>query len=153
MTASIAHKTHPKTGLPIQEVPTFAVGDLVTEAFLSDGYPGVVVAATAKTVWVRPVSFVGNFAATDAPGYNGYGDTGTIAVDPESVEQALAAGKEGASKYVLRVSLHPVRATSMSPREEMEYGSAGFHRAKWAIPNSAAGSLRPGASYRQDPHV
>lgn len=152
MTASTL-QSHPKTGLPVQEVPTFAVGDLVTEHFLSDGHPGVVVAVTPKTVWVAGVQFVGNFSADDAPGYNGYGDSGTIVVDPESVEQALARGKSGASKYVLRVSSRPTTGASMSWREREQYGDAGFHRAKWAIPNSRAGSLSKGAKYRRDPHV
>lgn len=148
MTASTL-QTHPKTGLPIEEVPTFEVGDLVTETFLSDGHPAVVVAVTAKTVWVSSVRFVGNFSADDSPGYNGYGDSGTIVVDPESVEQAKAAGKSRAKKYVLRVSPHP---TSGSFAEQEKYG-ARFHRAKWAIPNSRAGSLSKGARYRRDPHV
>jgi hypothetical protein len=148
MTASTLQR-HPKTGLPVEEVPTFAVGDLVTENFLSDGHPAVVVAVTAKTVWVSSVSFIGNFSATDAPGYNGYGDSGTITVDPESVEQAMARGKSGASKYVLRVSPRPTRG---SMREEEQYGGE-FHRARWAVPNSRAGSLSAGARYRRDPHV
>ena len=148
MTASTL-QTHPKTGLPIEPVPTFEVGDLVTESFLSDGYPGVVVAVTPKTVWVSRVRFIGNFSADDAPGYNGYGDSGTITVDPESVEQAKARGKDSAHKYVLRVSPHP---TSGSFAEQEKYGPR-FHRAKWALPNSRAGSLSAGARYRQDPHV
>lgn len=142
--------THPKTGLPVESVPAFQVGDLVTEHFMSDGYPAVVVAATPKTLWVRRVEFVGNFSAADSPGYNGYGDSGTIAVDPESVEQAVKAGKEGATKYVLRVGSKP--STSMSLREQEQYGSTSLHRAKWGLPGSHAGSLSAGAKYRQDPH-
>ena len=142
---------HPKTGLPIQEVPEFKVGDLVTEGIMSDGYPGVVVHATAKTVYVHSVDWVGNFSADDAPGHNGYGDSGTIAVDPESVERALAKGKEGASKYVLRVAPKPsLSGTSFNEREK--YGEAGFHRASWRRPGGF-GHLSAGARYRQDPHV
>jgi len=141
---------HPKTGFPVETVPTFEVGDLVTEAFMSDGYPGVVVAATAKTVYVRRVRFIGNFKADDAPGYNGYGDSGTITVDPESVTEAVAAGKDGATKYVLRVNRH---TTSGSFADEEKYGSRQYHRAGFRLPNSSAGSLRKGASYRQDPHI
>jgi hypothetical protein len=114
----------------------------------------VVVAATTKTVWVSKVGFVlGNVSADDQPGYNGYGDSATIVVDPESVERALAQGKDGASKYVLRVSPKPTASYSMSLREQEQYGDQGFHRAKWAVPNSRAGSLSAGAKYRQDPHV
>lgn len=145
--------THPKTGLPVQGVPTFEVGDLVTEAFLGDATPGVVVAVTPKTVWVAGVDFVvGNVSANDVPGYNGYGDSATLVVDPESVEQALALGKAGARKYVVRVSSKPAVGYSMSMREREEFPE-GFHRARWAIPNSQAGGLRAGASYRRDPHV
>lgn len=145
-------EVHPKTGLPIQEVPTFEVGDLVTESFLSDGYPGVVVAVTAKTVWVGGVTYqVANVSPDDVPGYNGYGDSATLAVDPESVEKSIALGKAHATKYVLRVGSKPTTSFSIAEREK--YGEAGFHRAKWAIPNSAAGSLSKGARFRQDPHV
>lgn len=151
MSTATGFQTHPKTGLPVEEVPTFKVGDLVTESFLSDGHPAVVVAVTPKTVWVSSVSFVGNFSASDAPGYNGYGDSGTIAVDPESVEQALAKGKDGATKYVLRVGSRP--STSLSMNEVEKYGSDRVHRAGWRLPNSRAGSLSPGARYRRDPHV
>ena len=143
---------HPKTGYPVQSVPTFAVGDLVTESFLSDAHPGVVVAVTPKTVWVSGVDFVvGNVSENDVPGYNGYGDSATIAVDPESVEQALAVGKDGARKYVLRVSAQPT--TSLSINERETYGSDRVHRAGWRLPNSRAGSLSAGARYRRDPHV
>ena len=145
-------EVHPKTGLPIQPVPAFKVGDLVTESFLSDGYPGVVVAATAKTVYVGSVKFLGNFSADDAPGYNGYGDSGSIVVDPESVEQAIAKGKDAATKYVLRVAPKP-SVSGTSGRERDTYGEAGFHRAGWRLPNSRSGSLSAGARYRQDPHV
>lgn len=153
MTQTTQFETHPKTGLPIQQVPTYEVGDLVTEHFLSDGTPGVVVAVTPKTVWVAGVDFVGNFSENDAPGYNGYGDSGTIAVDPESVEQAKKVGKKGATKYVLRVASQPTRPMSMSINDRETYGEAGYHRAGWRLPNSRAGSLSSGASYRRDPHV
>lgn len=148
---SAAPAIHPKTGRPVEEVPAFAVGDLVTEHFLSDASPAVVVevSASGKTIWVSGVDFVGNFSQSDLPGYNGYGDSGTIAVDPESVEQALAAGKAGARKYVLRISPHTRRGSS---NEEQQYGGE-FHPAKWAVPNSAYGSLSAGAKYRRDPHV
>lgn len=150
MSTATAFQIHPKTGLPIQEVPTFEVGDLVTESFLGDGHPGVVVAVTAKTVWVGGVSFVGNFSAEDAPGYNGYGDSGTIAVDPESVQQSIALGKDHATKYVLRVGAQPTTSSSIAEREKYD---GQFHRAGWRLPNSRAGSLSKGASYRRDPHV
>lgn len=143
--------THPKTGLPVQTAPTFEVGDLVTEHILSDGYPAVVVHATAKTVYVRRVDWVGNFRSDDAPGYNGYGDSGTIAVDPESVAEAISRGKGGgANKYVLHVSAHPT--TSYSMAEQEVYGEAGFHRARWRMPGGSM-YLTAGAKYRQDPHV
>lgn len=161
--------THPKTGLPIQRVATFAVGDLVTESIGSDAYPGVVVAVEGKgkTVYVRPVRFVlGNVSGSDVPGLNGYGDSATLVVDPESVEQAIAEGKgaqganlwsdeRGARKYVLRVSARPTgRETGDYPshRQCEEVGSTTFHRARWAIPGQSYGSLSAGAHYRQDPH-
>lgn len=150
MNVAAQFESHPKTGLPVEPVPAFKVGDLVTEHFLSDGYPGVVVAATAKTVYVAKVSFLGNFSPSDVPGHNGYGDSGSIVVDPESVEAAIAAGKEQASKYVLRVAPKPT--TSASSRERETYGG-GFHRAGWRKPGNGAGYLSAGASYRQDPHV
>ena len=142
---------HPKTGLPVQEVPALTVGDLVSETIMSDSYPAVVVAASAsgKTVWVRSVEWVGNFSADDAPGWNGYGDSGTIAVDPESVERAIAQGKEGATKYRQRVSAKPERYGSI--RDQERYGPE-FHRARWARPGGYGG-LSKGARYRQDPHV
>ncbi len=147
-TATAEFETHPKTGLPVLPVAAFERGDLVTESIMSDGYPGVVVHATPKTAYVRRVSFVGNFSADDAPGYNGYGDSGTIAVDPESVEEALAAGKAGAHKYVLHV--YPAaRYGSLNERDT--YGET-FHRAAWREPNGGSMRLSKGASYRQDPH-
>lgn len=151
MNETQAHQVHPKTGHPVQEHPTFEKGDLVTEYFLGDGYPAVVVHATPKTVYVHKVAFQGNFQSHDLPGYNGYGDSGTIAVDPESVEKALAAGKEGATKYVLRVSSRASNSLSIAEREK--YGSEYLHRASWRLANSTTGVLRPGASYRRDPHV
>lgn len=144
---------HPKTGLPVQPVPTYSVGDLVSEHINSDAYPAVVVAVTPKTVWVSKVAFVGAFAPGDTPGYNGYGDSGTIVVDPESVQQALAAGPEKASKYVLRVAPKPVSPRSMSMRDEQAYGSEGYHRAGWRKPGASGMYLSTGASYRQDPHL
>lgn len=149
MTATIEHEIHPDTGLPVQPVHDFKVGDLCTEAFLGDGYPAVVVHRTPKTVYAARVEFIGHFSADDAPGWNGYGDSGTITIDPESVERAIAAGKDAATKYVLRV--YPAdRYGSLNERDT--YGER-FHRAAWRLPNSSAGSLRPGARYRQDPHV
>lgn len=147
--STTTHEVHHITGLPIEEYPTFEVGDLVSENINSDSYPAVVVAATDKTVWVASVKWVGNFSADDAPGWNGYGDSGTIAVDPESVEAALAAGKAGAASYRLRV--RPTPTTSMSMREADEYGKAGFHRTSWRRHQSFY--LTKGARYRQDPHV
>lgn len=142
---------HKKTGLPIQPVPAFKVGDLVTERINSDGSPGVVVHATAKTVYVRPVEFVGSFKADDTPGYNGYGDSGTIVVDDESVKEAIAKGKEGAAKYVLHVNSRPSTGGSVSGREREQYGEA-FHRAGWQRPGGHF-RLSSGASYRRDPHL
>lgn len=144
-----APAVHPKTGLPVQQVPSFEVGDLVTEHINSDGYPGVVVAVSpsGKTVWVSGVDFLGNFSANDAPGYNGYGDSGSIVIDPESVEQAIAAGKDAATKYVVRISPHAHRG---SLNDDRQYGGE-FHFAGWHPPGGY-GSLSKGASYRQDPH-
>ena len=144
---------HPKTGLPVQEVPAFAVGDLVSETIMSDSYPAVVVAVSesGKTVWVRSVEWVGNFSPDDAPGWNGYGDSGTIAVDPESVQRAVAAGKgEGATRYFQRVYARPEQYGSIRDRET--YGGD-FHRARWARTGGGYGGLSKGARYRQDPHV
>jgi hypothetical protein len=142
---------HPVTGLPVQNVAVFSVGDLVTEAFMSDGTPGVVVAieGKGKTVYVRPVNFiVGN--ATEQSFANYYDDT-TIVVDPASVEAAVALGKgEGARKYVLRINNH---ARYTNGREQDQYGSREMHSAKWAIPGSSAGSIWAGAKFRRDPHV
>lgn len=143
-----SHVTHAKTGLPVQEVPTFAVGDLVSENIGSDSYPAVVVAVTPKTVWVRHVAYVVNAQANDVPGYNGYGDSATLVIDPEDVDQAVAQGKTGASKYILRVA---GQASYASGREQDQYGQPRIHRARWARPGGY-GSVTPGASYRQDPH-
>jgi hypothetical protein len=151
MTAVAQFERHPKTGLPVESVPTFKVGDLVTEHFLSDGHPGVVVAVTPKTVWVAGVDYqVGNVSDNDVPGWNGYGDSATLVVDPESVERAVARGREGASKYVHRVGARPTTSASIGERET--YGGD-FHRASWKRPNSSAGYLSAGARYRRDPHV
>jgi hypothetical protein len=144
---------HPTTGLPVEPHHAFEVGDLVTEGIMSDGYPGVVSAATAKTVWVQRVKFVGNFNANDAPGYNGYGDSGTIAVDPEHVKAQVAKGKEGARRYFLRVYSSPVTGPSLSNRDAQRFGPAGFHRSSWRSSGGGHGHLSPGARYRQDPHV
>lgn len=146
--STMTHETHPVTGRPIQETPTFKVGDLVTEAFNGDGYPGVVVHATAKTAWVASVRFVGNFSKDDAPGYNGYGDSGTIAIDPEDVAAVVAKGKDAATKYVLYVSPH-VRKGSFNDDEK--YGGT-YHPAKWHRPGGGF-TLSAGARYRQNPHV
>lgn len=144
-------QNHPKTGLPVMEHATFEVGDLVTEHMMSDGYPGVVVHATAKTVYVARVDYqIGNVSPDDVPGYNGYGDSATLVVDPESVERALAAGKEQASKYCLRISAQP--STGLSLDEERQYGSPRAHRASWRRPGGY-GSLSKGAKFRRDPHV
>ena len=154
MTTTTAFAVHKTTGLPIEEYPTFEVGDLVTESINSDGYPGVVVHVTPKRVYVRGVNFVGNFKADDAPGWNGYGDSGSIAVDPESVTEALALGPDGASKYVLYVSPHVSgfrHPGGGSFNEQDKYGEAGFHRSRWRKPGGY-GSLSKGARYRQDPH-
>lgn len=151
MSETQTFERHPKTGFPVQPVEAFKVGDLVTERFLGDGEPGVVVHATAKTVYVASVDFVlGNVSENDVPGYNGYGDSATLTVDPESVERALAKGKDGGRKYVLRVASKPSRPDSINGRET--YGEQ-YHRAAWCLPNSTAGSLGKGASYRRDPHV
>lgn len=149
MTTATAFETHPDTGLPVRPAPTFAVGDLVTEHIGSDGYPGVVVHATPKTVWVRSVSFVGNFSPNDAPGWNGYGDSGTIAVDPDDVERQVAFGKSGATKYVHYVS---PQSQVGSFNDQDKYGRAGFHPARWHRPGGSF-SLSVGAQYRQDPHI
>jgi hypothetical protein len=141
--------THPKTGRPIQVLPTFEVGDMVTEHVVSDGYPGVVVAVTAKTVWVRRVDFISSFAPDDAPGYNGYGDSGSIAIDPESVEMALAEGKERATKYALYISPRP---STGSFTESDLYGGT-FHRATYRRPGASYTSISKGARYRLDPHL
>lgn len=153
MSVKTEFEAHAKTGLPIEPHIEFEVGDLVTEHFLSDGTPGVIVHVTPKTVYVANVRWVGNFHENDAPGWNGYGDSGSIAIDPESVEEAVKAGKEGgATKYVLRVASKPsVMGTSFNDREK--YGEAGFHRSGWRLPNSSAGYLSKGARYRRDPHV
>lgn len=152
MSVATEFARHPKTGLPVQPVVTFEVGDLVSETIMSDSYPAVVVAVSesGKTVWVRSVEWVGNFSPDDAPGWNGYGDTGTIAVDPESVERAIAQGKEGATKYRQRVAAKPDQYGSIRDRET--YGEAGFHRARWSRPGGYGGLFK-GARYRQDPHV
>lgn len=155
---------HPVTGLPVQRVATFAVGDLVTEAIGSDGYPAVVVAVEGKgkTVYVRKVAFqVGN--VTEGSHANYMEDT-TLVVDPESVEQALAAGKgnqskgawsdeRGATKYVLKVASQPDPGASHSEKEKVGAGAEGLHRARWGLPNVRYGSIWPGARYRRDPHV
>lgn len=141
--------THPQTGRPIAEVPTFEVGDLVTERVNSDGYPAVVVAATAKTVWVSSVDYVVNAQDGDRPGHDGYGDSATLVIDPDSVEEALAAGKEGASKYVLWVSPRP---SDGSFNDEEKYGGS-HHRAKYRRPGSPYTVLTRGARYRRDPHL
>lgn len=143
---------HPDTGLPIEPHAIFEVGDLVTEGIMSDGYPGVVSHVTAKNVWVQPVEFVGNFSADDAPGWNGYGDSGTIAIDPEHAASQAAKGKAGARRYFLRVYSRPVTGPSLSGRDAERFGEAGFHRSQW-VASGGHGHLSKGARYRQDPHV
>lgn len=140
---------HPKTGLPVAPTAEFKVGDLVTERLLGDGYPAVVVAVTPKTVWVQKVQWLGNFNEGDQPGHNGYGDTGTIVVDPESVERAIARGKDGANKYVLYVRPRP---TSGSLGDQDLYGGQ-HHEARWRQPGADYAYLTAGARYRRDPHV
>lgn len=149
MTDTTTFQIHPKTGRPIQPHTTFEVGDLVTEHLLGDGSPAVVVAVTPKTVWVQRVAFIGNFRQDDQPGYNGYGDSGTIAVDPDSIEEALAKGRDGAAKYVLYV--HP-RPTSGSLADQDIFGGT-YHRSTWRRPGSSYQTLSQGAKYRRDPHV
>lgn len=149
--APLVHKV---TGLPVKPVAVLSVGDLVTEHVMSDGYPGVVVAVTATSVFVRRVRFVlGNVTEQS---HANYLDDTTLVVDPESVEEALAAGKDGARKYVLRVPSRAVGAPGSgeypSQRERDEVGADAFHRARWAVPGGYGG-LSVGARYRQDPHV
>lgn len=149
---AIAHEVHKKTGLPIQSKPSYKVGDLVTEHIASDAYPGVVVHATAKTVYVAHVDYkVVDVKPNDIPGYNGYGDSAGIEVDEESVKAAIAKGKDGGAKYVLHVNSRPSTGGSVSSREEAQYGPS-FHRASWRRPGGSF-SLSSGASYRRDPHV
>jgi hypothetical protein len=151
MTQTETFERHSKTGLPVQQTPTFEVGDLVSEHILSDCHPGVVVHATAKTVYVAGVDYaVGNVSEDDVPGYNGYGDSATLVVDPESVKRALAKGKDGAAKYVLHVGSKP--SSSLSGNEREQYGSNQIHRASWQRPGGSF-YLTKGASYRRDPHV
>lgn len=147
-TTTVEFTRHAKTGLPVQNTPTFAVGDLVTESFGSDSYPAVVVYITPKTVYVSPVRYVVNAQPEDVPGYNGYGDSATLVIDPESIEEAKRAGKTGARKYSLRTWAKPSRT---SLREEREYGSPRIHRSRWTRPGGY-GSLSAGARFRQDPH-
>ena len=144
------HEAHHITGLPIEHYPTFEVGDLVSEHINSDAYPAVVVAVAAKTVWVSSVQYqIGNVSPTDIPGWNGYGDSASLVVDPESVKAAVAAGKTGAKSYRLRVAPKPTNSFSM--REAGKYGDKGFHRTSWRRHQSFY--LSKGATYRQDPHV
>lgn len=145
--------THPATGLPVQRVATFAVGDMVTMAILSDGYPGVVVAieGKGKTVYVQPVNFVVGNATENS--HANYLDDTTLVIDPESVEDAMARGKDGARKYVLRVYSHADTGASFVEKEKVGADARGLHRARWAVPGGQGGSLQAGARYRQDPHV
>lgn len=140
---------HPKTGRPVLPHATFEVGDLVTEHILSDDYPGVVTHVTPKTVWVQRVRFIGNFSDGDQPGYSGYGDSGSIVIDPESVDLALSCGKVGAKKYVLYVNPRPTRG---SLADEERFGGT-HHRSTWRQPGSNYTGLSHGARFRQDPHV
>lgn len=154
---------HAETGLPIQRVEVFAVGDLVTTGYGGDGYPGVVVAVEGKgkTLYVRSLSrsdyVLGNVSEGSHANY--YDDT-TLVVDPAAIERLVALGKgaqgkhlwsdeRGASKYVLRVSSQASRPGSIA--EEEKVGSL-VHRARWAVPNSTGGHISKGARFRQDPH-
>lgn len=159
---------HPKTGLPIQRVETFAVGDLVTTGINGDGYPGVVVAVSAKTVYVRNLRqgdyVIGN--VTEGSHAN-YMDDTTLVVDPAAVERLVALGignqdknawsdERGADKYVLKVNARPVGTRESgyypSQRQRDEVGADVFHLARWGRPNANYGYLSKGARYRRDPH-
>lgn len=162
---------HPMTGHPIQRVEAFAVGDLVTTGINGDGYPGVVVAITAKTVYVRNLrhsDYVLNVQEGDVPGHNGYGDSATLVVDPAAVERLVALGignqdknawsdERGADKYVLKVNARPVGTRESgyypSQRQRDEVGADVFHLARWGRPNANYGYLSKGARYRRDPHL
>lgn len=164
-TTAPAPSVHKTTGLPVQPAATYAVGDLVTEHSMSDGYPGVVVAVSANAVWVRGVRYVlGNVDPQDVPGYNGYGDSATLVIDPESVEEALALGTTpteigragGATKYMLKVGSKPVGTRESgyypSQREQDEVGAPVFHKTRWSRAGGYGG-LSQGAKFRRDPHV
>jgi hypothetical protein len=143
---------HKKTGLPVQVVPTFKVGDLVTESINGDSYPGVVVHATPKTVYVAHVDYkVVDVKPNDIPGYNGYGDSAGLEIDEASVKAAVAKGKDAGAKYVLHGNSHPSTGGSVSSRDAETYGPS-FHRAGWRRPGGGF-RLSSGASYRRDPHV
>lgn len=153
-TATEVFEKHPDTGLPIEPHHVFEVGDLVTEGIMSDGYPGVVSHVTAKNVWVQSVEWVGNFHANDAPGYNGYGDSGTIAIDPEHAAAQAAKGKAGARRYFLRTYSQAVGTAGygLSQNERDRFGGP-FHRTSWRTSGGGHGHLSKGARYRQDPHI
>lgn len=138
---------HPKTNRPVQPHATFEVGEVVTENFLGDSTPAVVVHVTAKTVFVRRVNFIAEIEAVGT----GHEDTDVVA-DPEDIEAAVAAGKDGARKYVLRVAAKPTHG-SFNDRERFTEDGGTFHRSGWKIPGSTAGSLTKGARTRRDPHV
>lgn len=142
-------EVHAKTGLPIARATEFRIGDLVTEHSGSDGYPAVVVGIGrgGKDVYVRWVNFVlGN--VTESSHVNYLDDT-TLVIDPASVEAALAAGIEGAHKYVLKVSPQADRGASYN--EKQRVGHDVFHRAAWRT-LGGYGGLSQGARYRRDPH-
>lgn len=154
--------THKVTGLPIQRVETYAVGDLVTTGINGDGYPGVVVAVSAKTVYVRSFGHSDYVLGNVTEGsHANYLDDTTLVIDPAAIERLVALGignqdrnawsdERGADKYVLKVSAQPDRGASFAERERV--GAEVFHRARWGRPNANYGYLSKGARYRRDPH-
>lgn len=148
---------HPKTGLPVRDVPQLKVGDLVSECYGASSYPAVVVEATASTVYVRALQagmdYLLSVSKNDVPGYNGYGDSSTLVIAPGALERVLCHGTEGpragAKKYVRRVPIHP---TAGSLADQERFGGE-HHLARWSRPGERSGGLTVGAHHRRDPHI
>lgn len=147
MTATATPHFHPTTGLPVRPSPAFKVGDIVTETIGGDSYPAVVVHATPKTTYVRRVYSI----STPTPVGTGH-ESAEVVADPDSVAIQLAAGREGSTKYVLRISKN---ATTGSINDAKRYGSDRTHASGWVTPGSDFRGFRlyRGGFTSRNPHV
>lgn len=134
----------------INSLTTPKVGEPATYSILGDAYPAVVVDVTksGKTVWVRLVSAI-HVRDDVAVGY-GWEGTETI-LDPQDVDDAIRAGRDGARKAMRRTITSEIRNGLEEDQHGLPVGTK-VEREVWSMPQG--GHVRFGSAIsKQDPHV